>query len=129
MQAGDVGCCRHVSQLPLHLQHPKRCYLVNLLGPPAAPLHCFPQAELGVDAADESKAYITFLVPKEREAALPPLLQRLDAQKLEVRRACLPAWRCWKSSCSNGCGYGCSCPAACVRLCHHSQACPKAGSG
>jgi len=35
------------------------------------------QAELGVEAADESKAYIIFLVPKDREAALPPLLQRL----------------------------------------------------
>ena len=37
-----------------------------------------------MEAADESKAYITFLVPKEREAALPPLLQRLDVHKQEV---------------------------------------------
>ena len=44
------------------------------------------QAELGVDAADETRAYITFLVPKSKEGALPAFLQALEGRRQKVGR-------------------------------------------
>ncbi len=46
------------------------------------------QEELGVDAADESRAYITFLVPKSEEQRLPACLQTL-----EQRRQMVSGWQ------------------------------------
>ncbi|EFN57675.1 hypothetical protein CHLNCDRAFT_57211 [Chlorella variabilis] len=42
------------------------------------------QAELGVDAADETRAYITFLVPKSKEGALPAFLQALEGRRQKL---------------------------------------------
>lgn len=45
------------------------------------------QSELGVEPADESRAYITFLVPKAGEHALPAFLHTLDERRQQVRGA------------------------------------------
>jgi len=37
-----------------------------------------------VAPSDESRAYITFLVPKDREQALPAFLQQLDQKRQQV---------------------------------------------
>ena len=42
-------------------------------------------ADLGVAPSDESKAYLTFMVPKQCEAVLPAFLQKLDAERQQVR--------------------------------------------
>lgn len=62
----------------MHAKHEKR-------------LPCPLQEELGVDPSDESRAYITFLVPKDREQALPAFLQHLDQQRQQVRGGVLVA--------------------------------------
>ena len=50
------------------------------------PFACSLQEDLGVEPTDESKAYITFLVPKAREPQLPAFLQQLDDKRQQVRR-------------------------------------------
>lgn len=62
---------------------------------PPAGLPCRPpsrlQLELGLGPADESRAYLTFLVPKTREDALPAFLRQLDARRQEVGGPVRPA--------------------------------------
>lgn len=75
MQAASPG-----AHLPAHLAPcpPEHTRLPPVYSPPL-------QSELGVEPSDESRAYLTFLLPKAREEALPAFLQQLDARRKEVR--------------------------------------------
>ncbi|PSC73682.1 ABC transporter A family member 2 [Micractinium conductrix] len=50
----------------------------------AAALKRLFKEDLGVEPTDESKAYITFLVPKAREPQLPAFLQQLDDKRQQL---------------------------------------------
>ncbi|KAL4859820.1 ABC transporter A family member 2 [Chlorella vulgaris] len=50
----------------------------------AAAVKALFKSELGVEPADESRAYITFLVPKAGEHALPAFLHTLDARRQQL---------------------------------------------